>query len=122
MPLRGSGPMMGDVEKAVADTGFSRFPVTGRDGTYLGYVHVKDILGREIPPHSDPETVLARREIRPLITFSPSTPMDQALRLMRGRSRHIAQVVDGGHQYGIVTLEDLIEEYVGTVRDSTHDD
>ena len=122
VPLRGSGPMMGDVEKAVADTGFSRFPVTGRDGTYLGYVHVKDILDREIPPHSDPETVLARREIRPLLTFSPSTPMDQALRLMRGRSRHIAQVVDGGHQYGIVTLEDLIEEYVGTVRDSTHDD
>ncbi|XIE87648.1 hemolysin family protein [Corynebacterium kroppenstedtii] len=122
VPLRGTGPLMGDVEDAVADTGFSRFPVTGRDGTYLGYIHVKDILDREISPTADPTTVLARNEIRPLMTFAPSTPIDQALRHMRGRSRHIAQVVDGGHQYGIVTLEDLIEEYVGTVRDSTHDD
>lgn len=122
IPLVGAGPRLGDLEQAVEDTGFSRFPVTGKDGTYVGYVHVKDILDRELDPASGPDTVLARSEVRPLIAFDPDTALDKALRLMRGRSRHIAQVVDGGQQIGIVTMEDLIEEYVGTVSDGTHNE
>lgn len=41
-----------ELERAAADAGFSRFPVTGADGELLGYLHIKDTLGiadRDLP-------------------------------------------------------------------------
>src|SRR5271156_824824 len=40
----GSGPTVGAVEKALAQTGYSRFPVAGLDGAFIGYLHIKDVL------------------------------------------------------------------------------
>lgn len=51
-----------------------------------------------------------------------STTLDAAMRLMRRRSAHMAEVRERGQLLGIITLEDLIEEYVGTVRDWTHEE
>ncbi|MGH3767983.1 MAG: hemolysin family protein [Pseudonocardiaceae bacterium] len=110
-------PTLGDIERAVAQTGFSRFPLrTG--GQLVGYLHVKDVLpllGRPadtpVPPSST----------RPLPEVSASAKLDEALALLRRSRSHLARVVgaDGGAQ-GVVALEDLVEEYVGTVRDATH--
>jgi len=41
---------------------------------------------------------------------------------MHRRSAHMAQVRDNGELVGVLALEDLIEEYVGTVSDWTHED
>ena len=49
-------------------------------------------------------------------------PLDEALRTMHRRSAHMAQVRAGGELIGLITLEDLIEEYVGTVNDWTHEE
>ena len=122
LKMSGKAPTVGELEDAVTETGYSRFPITGRKGTYLGYVHVKDVLDRELNPNTDRDSHLARAEIRSLMSLTPTMTISEGLREMRANSRHMAQVVDGGVQIGIVTLEDLIEEYVGTVRDNTHDD
>ena len=59
--------------------------------------------------------------IRPLTTIAAEQSLDDAMRTMRRRNAHMAQVRDSGLLLGIVTLEDLIEEFVGTVRDWTHE-
>ncbi|QGU07329.1 Magnesium and cobalt efflux protein CorC [Corynebacterium occultum] len=115
-----SGPSMGDLEKAVTETGFSRFPVTGKDQSFLGYIHVKDVLDRL--DSAPAEEIIPRDEIRPLIIVDGAGNLDEALHVMRARSAHMAQVRDKGELLGVITLEDLIEEYVGTVSDWTHED
>ncbi|MEJ4100129.1 hemolysin family protein [Corynebacterium mastitidis] len=115
-----SGPTIADLERMVQDTGFSRFPVTGRDGSYLGYIHVKDVLGWM--SSSSPDAVIPRSQLRPLIFVDGQEPLDHALHTLHLRSAHMAQVRDRGELIGIVALEDLIEEYVGTVTDWTHEE
>ena len=75
---------------------------------------------------SDASTItpvfLPRSSLRRLIFVDGSTTLDAAMRLMRRRSAHMAEVRERGQLLGIITLEDLIEEYVGTVRDWTHEE
>lgn len=114
-------PTVGDLERAVAATGFSRFPVESGDGQSRGYVHVKDVLDRVLDPESGPDTPIPDVEIRELITINADAPLDEALRVMRRRSAHMAiAMANGNDELGIVALEDLIEEHVGVVRDWTH--
>lgn len=114
------GPTLGELEQAVVDTGFSRFPVTGTDGSFLGYIHVKDVLDRLAT--AGPEEFIPRTDLRPLTIVDGTGTMDEALRKLHRRSAHMAQVRDRGELIGVLTLEDLIEEYVGTVNDWTHED
>ncbi|BAU95802.1 hypothetical protein N24_1540 [Corynebacterium suranareeae] len=116
-----SGPTLYELEEAVRETGFSRFPVTGRDGSYLGYIHIKDILPRLADPTMDPSETIPRSALRPLSNVDADGLMDDVLDFMHHRSAHMAQVRLKGELLGVITLEDLIEEYVGTVNDWTHE-
>lgn len=113
------GPLLVDVQQAVIETGFSRFPIVAKDGSFIGYVHVKDVLDRMDMENPDP--IIHRAEIRPLTIVDSSGSLEEALHLMHKRSAHMAQVRDRGELLGVVTLEDLIEEYVGTFSDWTHE-
>lgn len=141
-------PTVGDLETAVTETGFSRFPVAAANNEpneYRGYVHVKDVLDRVMDPVSGPETAIPDDEIRPMIEIPIDATLDEGLRIMRRYSAHMAVAVrarmpkphlrantpasiapktgafSGAEQIGIVALEDLIEEQVGVVRDWTHE-
>ncbi|HEY6421832.1 MAG TPA: hemolysin family protein [Pseudonocardiaceae bacterium] len=110
-------PTLGDIERAVAATGFSRFPLCA-DGQLVGYLHVKDVLELLGRP---PDTPVPPTRLRPLPDVQSTTKLDGALTLLRRSGSHLARVVDpGGSTAGVVALEDLVEEYVGTVRDATH--
>jgi CBS domain containing-hemolysin-like protein len=100
-------------------TGYSRMPVF-RDS-------LDDIIG--VLLHKDLSRIVRRgasvdlREIiRPAIFLPTSVMLNDALRRLRRSSEHMALVVDehGGVE-GLVTLEDLLEEIVGDIRDE-HDD
>ncbi|WP_433664949.1 hemolysin family protein [Nocardia sp. CA-128927] len=121
VPLRGNGTTLGDIETAVAETGFSRYPVQASDGSLVGYLHVKDVLDKVADESAGPGTPIPRTDIRPLPTVSMHTPLYEALARLRRTNSHLGRVVDTrGNTTGIVALEDLVEEFVGTVRDGTH--
>ncbi|MFD6159787.1 hemolysin family protein [Nocardia sp. NPDC060256] len=121
VPLRGNGTTLGDIETAVAETGFSRYPVQAGDGSLVGYLHVKDVLDKVADESAGPGTPIPRTDIRPLPTVSLHTPLYEALARLRRTNSHLGRVVDArGNTTGIVALEDLVEEFVGTVRDGTH--
>ena len=114
-------PTVGDLEAAVTETGFSRFPVRDASGEYHGYIHVKDVLDRVLDPGSGPETTVPENEVRELISVDVEGRIDATMREMRRRSAHMALALDDGRPVGVVTLEDLIEEHIGVVRDWTHE-
>lgn len=113
-----SSPTVGDVEKAVSATGFSRFPVRADDGRLVGYIHVKDVLDQA---NDDPSSRLPTSKTRGLTELRADSRLDVALSAMRKEGSHLARALDAdGKAIGVVALEDLVEEYVGTVRDGTH--
>jgi CBS domain containing-hemolysin-like protein len=94
-------------------SGHTRFPLCEGDLDHvIGLVHIKDIFHRERPLTSLPEVA---REI----AFVPETlELDRLLKRMRTERFHLAAVIDEyGGVSGIVTLEDVIEEIVGSIQD-----
>jgi CBS domain containing-hemolysin-like protein len=100
-------------------TGFSRFPVHGGDlDEVRGIVHVKQVFGVPIAQRG---TTKVSSLTRPVPTVPESLDGDALLDRLRGPGLQVALVVDEyGGTAGLVTLEDLVEEIVGDVRDE-HD-
>ena len=116
-----------DIEALCAATGFSRFPVVDvppTDGaeppSLLGYLHIKDVLE---PDEARRQRPVEEKWIRPFATVTPEDPLHDALETLQRRGSHMARVVDReGVTLGLVTLEDVIEELVGEIRDAAHAD
>jgi CBS domain containing-hemolysin-like protein len=113
------GATFAEVEQVCATTGYSRFPVT-TDGELMGYLHIKDVL----------ETDPARRDrsvedkwVRPFAAVRPDVALHEALETLQRKEAHMGRVVDvDGTVLGLVTLEDVLEELVGEIRDAAHAD
>lgn len=104
-----------EIEALVAQTGYSRFPVKTTRGDLAGYVHLKDVLTVSGSNRAKP---IAKKDIRPLGTVKTTFTLREALTTMQQSGYHIAKVVDTkGRLQGIVTLEDVLEELVGEIRD-----
>ncbi|MFE4669624.1 hemolysin family protein [Streptomyces sp. NPDC056716] len=107
-----------DVVNLVRATGLSRFPVyRERIDEIEGMAHLKDALA--VPAHDRLRTPVARIA-RPALLVPESLPVRPLLARLRSE-QPIAVVVDEyGGTAGVVTLEDIVEELVGEVRDE-HD-
>ncbi|MDD4867032.1 MAG: hemolysin family protein [Mycobacterium sp.] len=111
----GTGPTVGAVEQALAQTGYSRFPIAGLGGQFVGYLHIKDVLTLG----GNPQTVIDPALVRRLPRVPTSLPLADALSRMRRNNSHLALVTgDGGGVVGMVAMEDLVEELVGTMHDA----
>ncbi|WAJ42660.1 hemolysin family protein [Mycobacterium sp. Aquia_216] len=111
---QGSGPTIGAVESALAETGYSRFPVAAVDGRFIGYLHIKDMLTLG----DDPQTVIDLALVRPLPRVTITLPLADALSRMRRTNSHLALVTDGRGVVAMVAMEDLMEDLVGSMRDA----
>lgn len=106
-----------DVERAVAQRGFSRYVLVDEAGEPTGYLHLKDVLDLEDDEYREP---VPPRRIRKLISISGETEIEDALATMRRTGLHVARVFDEtGATQGALFLEDIIEELVGEVQDAT---
>jgi CBS domain containing-hemolysin-like protein len=113
----GAGPTVDAVEQALVDTGYSRFPVADADGTFIGYLHIKDVLALG----DDPTAVIDLAVVRPLPQVPATMALPDALSRLRRSNSHLALVCGtDGDVIAMVALEDLVEDLVGTVRDGTH--
>jgi len=109
-----------EVESLCAETGYSRFPVVDAGGELLGYLHIKDVLE---PDEQRRQRPVDDKWIRPFATVGVETPLHEALETLQRRGAHMARVVDrDGRTLGLATLEDVIEELVGEIRDAAHHD
>ncbi|MBS46080.1 MAG: hypothetical protein CMH83_23460 [Nocardioides sp.] len=111
------GSSAADVEALCASTGFSRFPVVDTDGSWVGYLHIKDVLQPEEDRRHLP---LDDRWVRPFAVVDRAAALHEALEVLQRRGAHLARVVEDGTTVGLATLEDVIEELVGEIRDAAH--
>src|SRR5882757_10400138 len=113
----GAGPTVAAIQRALAETGYSRFPVVDLFGDFIGYLHIKDVL----PLVDDPDAVLDSSMVRPLPQVPASLPLPDALSRLRRDNSHLALLTAAdGTVTAMVALEDLVEDVVGAVRDGTH--
>ena len=101
--------------KIVADKPHSRYPVSDESqDDVVGFVHVRDLLDPELQGRSIRIGDLAREVLR----LPGSKQVIPTLTQMRASSAHLAIVVDEyGGTAGIITMEDLVEELIGDIRD-----
>ncbi len=116
-----SGSTPQEVERVVAQTGFSRFPVVAgprRPGVdVVGYLHLKDLLYADDERYEQP---VPDKRVRALVSVAAGDEVEEVLAAMQRSGSHLARVVDtAGTTLGVVFLEDVLEELVGEVRDAT---
>ncbi|GAA3187681.1 hemolysin family protein [Nonomuraea roseoviolacea] len=106
-------------EAAVLAAGMphSRFPVYRESyDEVIGFVHVRDLLDPVLTGRVEPISELV--PIRPVKYVPASKRILTTLSEMRDEGHHLAIVIDEyGGTAGIVTLEDLVEELIGDIRD-----
>ncbi|WP_062344891.1 hemolysin family protein [Herbidospora yilanensis] len=101
----------------VASLPHSRFPVYRNSyDEVVGFVHVRDLLDPVLTGRIDPISEVV--PIRPVKQVPGTKRVLATLSEMRDEGHHLAIVVDEyGGTAGIVTLEDLVEELIGDIRD-----
>jgi CBS domain containing-hemolysin-like protein len=107
-----------EVIDLLAEEGHTRMPVYEGDLDHIkGVLHAKDV----IPLLAHPELIVLQDLVRPALFVPWTKPVGELLREMQQKRSLLALVVDeyGGFS-GIVTLEDILEEIVGEIRDE-HD-
>ena len=113
---------LADVSAIFLESGYSRIPVIGDDADDIrGVVYLRDVARTAFNGKSG----WGKRSVSSLVRDAQFMPelkkADEALREMQASSTHLAFVVDEhGGIAGLVTLEDLVEELVGEIRDE-HD-
>jgi putative hemolysin len=105
-----------EVLENVVSAGHSRIPVfEGSSDQIIGVLYVKDLFRRLARGEKD---VTVRPFLRPAQFVPETKKVDELLREMQKDKVHIAIVVDEyGGTAGLVTIEDLVEEIVGEIRD-----
>lgn len=92
----------------------SRYPVRqgDSDDDVLGFIHIRDLI------NPVPEVRVVGDLVREVMYFPTGKLVLEALTEMRAKHEHLAVVVDEyGGTDGIITLEDVVEEFIGEIRD-----
>ncbi|MFD7505533.1 hemolysin family protein [Streptomyces sp. NPDC059850] len=107
-----------DAANLTLATGLSRFPVY-RDSLdeVVGTVHIRDVLALDAARRAD--TPVTELTTAPLLV-PDSLPVDRLLDRLRGAHTMALVIDEYGGTAGVATLEDVVEEVVGDVRDE-HD-
>lgn len=99
----------------IKEHNYSRFPIFNEDlDSIVGMIHTKDII-----PHLDAEAHFDWKSlIRPAYFVHEQKMIDDLLKEFQLKRIHFAIVVDEfGGTSGIITLEDILEEIVGDIKD-----
>jgi CBS domain containing-hemolysin-like protein len=114
--------LLDDVTRLVTENSYTKLPVYEDDlDQILGILHIKDLL-RMITQEGEQHGT-ARALVRETLYVPETLSVNQLLHQFRDNRQHIAIVMDEyGGTAGLVTLEDILEEIVGEVRDPFEDE
>lgn len=105
-----------ELHQLVVNEQYSRIPVyEGTIDNLVGFVHVRDMFELDAKLREGRQV---RSIMRPMRCVPETKPVSELLREMQRESVHMMGVVDEyGNTAGIATMEDLVEEIIGEVRD-----
>ncbi len=105
-----------DLRQLVIHERYSRIPVyEGSIDNPIGFVHVRDIFELDA---NERQAKTLKDVIRPVSLVPESKPVSELLREMQRNGSHMVIVVDEyGHVAGLATMEDVVEEILGEIRD-----
>ena len=109
-----------EVLRVIQSSGFSRLPVYNDDLDHIiGVLYVKDLVS-----YLDISDFDWRQMVRtPALAVPETKPVNEVLREFKEQKKHLAIVVDEyGGTAGLVTLEDILEEITGEIRDEFDDE
>ena len=111
-----------DLVSFIDKTKHSRIPVfDGNLDKILGMIHIRDLFEKINRSTNNKSTKISKKMIRTILFSSPSMKVLDLLLKMRSDQIHMSIVVDEfGGSNGIVTIEDLVEEIEGEIKDE-HD-
>ena len=110
-----------DIEKNIEimlEENYTRYPVFSEDKDHvIGMIHMKEVLADYIKGETD-EKKTVENYLRPIIHVVETIPIHDLLLKMQKERIHMAILVDEyGGTAGLVTVEDILEEIVGEIRD-----
>lgn len=110
------------VVETIKEYNYTRYPVTESNGdkdNIIGFINVREYLTN----HVSDEHIAAGDYIHDLPVITESSRISDALVKMQRESVHIALIIDEyGGTAGMITMEDILEEIVGEIRDEFDED
>lgn len=102
----------------MAEENFTRYPVIDGDKDHvIGMVNIKELFTEMIDRNNQAASTIDRY-VRPIIRVIDSIPIHDLLLKMQKERIHMAILMDEyGGTSGLVTVEDILEEIVGDIRD-----
>ncbi|QQK78730.1 HlyC/CorC family transporter [Salicibibacter cibi] len=101
--------------KKITDKRFTRYPMVGENkDDVIGFINTKEFLLVNL----EREQINIDEITRPVLTVSDQTPIKRLLKKMQTEGAHLSILIDEyGGTAGMVTIEDILEEIVGDIRD-----
>lgn len=105
--------------KVIKKEKLTRYPVyEGDKDNIVGIINIKDILMAQIKNTGPDSNMKITRFLKPVILVIDTIPIHDLLSKMQQERTHMAVLLDEyGGTSGLVTVEDIIEEIVGEIRD-----
>ncbi|MGE7664766.1 hemolysin family protein [Ureibacillus composti] len=113
-----------EVLTTIEEERYTRYPVYEEDrDNIIGFINIKDFLTQGINNRISADTFKLDHFMNPVIKVLETTPIQVLLTKMQKERTHIAILLDEyGGTSGLVTVEDILEELVGEIRDEFDDD
>ena len=115
-----AGMGLKELVSVAAEGNYTRYPIFEEDSMdrVIGMVHVKDVL-RAVEAHGSPEAAVTAKDLmREVLTVPENRRIDEILEDFQEQELQMAIVIDEwGSFEGLFTIEDILEEIVGEIRD-----
>ncbi|KAF0819971.1 Hemolysin-like protein [Bacillus sp. ZZV12-4809] len=113
-----------EIMETIQTENYTRYPVEDGDKDNIrGFINVKEFLTASLTDKITPENLDLDSFINPVIHVIESIPIHDLLVKMQKERIHIAILMDEyGGTSGLVTVEDILEEIVGEIRDEFDED
>ena len=113
-----------EVLTQISEERYTRYPIfEGDRDNIIGFLNIKEFLTQGMKNRIQPETFRLVDFMNPVILTIETTPIQTLLQKMQKKRIHMAILLDEyGGTSGLVTVEDILEELVGEIRDEFDED